>query len=129
MPSDPPYRPVGPAPPESPPSPGDWYTGDFGLKMTSAHAGMVQRANNKIYDYDLDAILRLGWFRVRIETDGFILYQAIAVVLLAIVVTIVSLAAQHAGVVRITRDHVSRLEDVFKYFAGLTGFLFAFFVL
>ena len=94
----------------------DWQEGSLGLEFRSKHGGIVRTANNKIFDYNLDAILRLGWFRVRIENDGFIIWQAATVMIFAVAIMVACLAATHAGWIRITKDHVSRFDDVFKYF-------------
>ena len=40
-----------------------WDKDDL-IEMQETHSGIVKQANGHIYDYDMDSVLRLGFFRI-----------------------------------------------------------------
>jgi len=106
-----------------------WDKDDL-IEMKETHSGLVKTANDKIYDYNMDSMLRLGFFRILspVLQDGFVIVQAVCVVIMSAVICAILVTLAEHKIIEIDPALVAMSAAVFGYFGSLMGFLFGYFV-
>jgi len=106
-----------------------WEKDDL-LTYNTTHHGIVKTSNGKIYDYRLDRVLRLGFFRIvsPVLKDGFVVMQALAVMGIAVGICSGLVVLDEANVIEVDATLCAMADSVFNYFGALMGFLFGYYV-
>jgi hypothetical protein len=106
-----------------------WDKDDL-IEMGTSHSGLVKIANHKVYDYDMDSMLRLGFFRIisPVLQDGFVILQAMCVVILSACICVTLVLLDEHGFIEVDATLINMSAAVFGYFGSLMGFLFGYFV-
>lgn len=92
--------------------------------------GMVSFVDGHIDGYQLDRLLRGGFFKVRapVFSHPFVRIQALVVFLLTVFVAGTLITTHNTGFMLIDSNLVGQSAAIFDYFSGLSSFLFGFFV-
>lgn len=107
----------------------DWRK-DAGLVQESRWGGTVDFVDGFVEGFQLDAMLRGGFFKVQapVFSDPFVKQQTMFVVGMTLVVAATFVVLDRSAVLPLDAAIAAQAASVFAYFSGLSSLLFGYFV-
>lgn len=117
-----------PAPPPVPEKPVHWKSDNFVTEKK--FDGIVNFQDGKIEGYEIDRLLRGGFYKVRapVFADRYVKTQTMSLILTTLLIAAYFTVTHKNGWVIVDASLVGQSATIFAYFSGLSGFLFGFFV-
>jgi hypothetical protein len=93
-------------------------------------APFISRTHQHIDGYNLDAVLRGGFFKIKapVFSHPYVVVQTIVVIIITLCVTAGFYTMHESGFMHVDPSIAAKADGIFGYFSGLSGFLFGFFV-
>lgn len=94
------------------------------------YGAVVEMADGKISNYKLDEVLHNGFFKVKAPafSHPYVAWQVFLVTCLVVIVGGICIVMHKTGFMVVDDGLVAQSSAIFGYFAGLSSFLFGFFV-
>ena len=107
----------------------DWRK-DEAMKKETKWSGIVEFVDGHVDGYNLESVLRMGFFRVKapVFSDSFVKTQTVFILLMVGMIATFFVITHNAGVMHVDANLVGQSANIFGYFGGLSGFLFGFFI-
>lgn len=106
----------------------DWKSDN--LRREVRWGGLVEFVDGHIDSYNMESVLRLGYFRVKVPVfrHPFVVRQTILVFGMTWMWCFFFMLMHKSNVMLIDKVLVGQAANIFGYFGGMSGFLFGFFV-